>query len=135
MDMRVVFEPLRPGVQDGEEANPGAQSFRIGSHFEKGFGHRAKQNSINDPRVLKRQRRQFMRQREDYVAIGDRQNLRGPITQPLIPCPAVALWAMAVAARSVGNLLMPAMITLLHLGAECGGTARADVSECLALLG
>jgi hypothetical protein len=41
---------------------------------------------------------------------------------------------MAVAARSVCNLLMRAMITLLHLDAERGGTARADVSECLALL-
>lgn len=27
------------------------------------------------------------------------------------------------------------MITLLHLGAERGSTTRADVSECLALLG
>ena len=30
---------------------------------------------------------------------------------------------------------MTAMITLLYLGTECGGAARADVSECLALLG
>jgi hypothetical protein len=30
---------------------------------------------------------------------------------------------------------MSAMITLLHLGAERGGTARADISEWLALLG
>jgi hypothetical protein len=29
---------------------------------------------------------------------------------------------------------MTAMITLLYLGAECGGAARADVSEGLALL-
>src|SRR2546427_6124053 len=69
MDMRVVFESLRPGVQDGEEANPSSQPFRIGGHFEKGFGHRPKQNSINDPRVLKGQRSQLMRQREDDVAI------------------------------------------------------------------
>ena len=68
------------------------------------------------------------------MAIGDRQNLRGPIAQPLIPCPAVALWAMAVAARTVRNLLTPATISLLDLGAECGGTTRADVSECLELL-
>jgi alkanesulfonate monooxygenase SsuD/methylene tetrahydromethanopterin reductase-like flavin-dependent oxidoreductase (luciferase family) len=56
------------------------------------------QNSINDPRVLKCQRSQFMGQREDDVAIRNRQNLRGPIPQPLIPCPAVALWAVAVTA-------------------------------------
>jgi hypothetical protein len=42
---------------------------------------------------------------------------------------------MAVAARLVSNLLVRAMIALLHLGAERGGAARDDVSECLALLG
>src|ERR1700682_618097 len=107
MDMRVVFEPLSPGVQDGEEANPGSQPFRIGGHFEKGFGHGPKQNSINDPRVLKRQRSQFMRQREDDVAIRNRQNLRGPIPQPLIACATVAPWAMTIAAGSVCDLLVP----------------------------
>ena len=134
MDMRMVFDLLCPGVKDGEKANPGSESFRIGSHFGKRFGHGAKQNPINDLRILQRQRSQFTRQREDDVAIRNRQNLRGPIPQPLITCPAVALWAMAVTARSVCNLLMRAMITLLHLSAKCGGAARADVSECLTLL-
>lgn len=68
------------------------------------------------------------------MAIEDRQNLRGSITKPLVSCAAVAVGAMAVAARAVGNLLTPATISLLDLGAECGGTTRADVSECLELL-
>jgi len=72
MDMRVVFEPLGPGVQDSEKTNPGSQPFRIGGHLEKGFGHSTKQKSINDPRVLKCQRSEFMRQREDHVAIRNR---------------------------------------------------------------
>jgi hypothetical protein len=42
MDMRVVFEPLSPSVQDGEKANPGSQPFWIGRHFEERFGHSAK---------------------------------------------------------------------------------------------
>lgn len=76
-----------------------------------------------------------MRQRENNMAIRYRQDLRRPITQPLISRSAVALGAMTVTARSVGDRLMPAMITLLHLRPECGGAARADVSECLPLLG
>ena len=77
-----------------------------------------------------------MRQRENNVAIRYRQDLRGPITQPLISRPAVALGAMTVTARPICDLLMPAVIALLHLRAECGGAAaRADVSECLPLLG
>lgn len=132
--MRVVFELLCPGVQNGEKADPGAHPFRIGGHLGKGFGHGTKQNSVNDLRILKRQRSQFAKQGEDDMAIRNWQQFRGPITQPFIPCSAVALWTMTVAARSVCNLLMRAMITLLHLGAEGGGTARGDVSECLALL-
>jgi len=30
---------------------------------------------------------------------------------------------------------MPAMVTLLYLGTECGGTTGADISECPVLLG
>ena len=59
MDMRVVFEPLCPGVQDGEEADSGSQPFWIGGHFGKRFGYGTKQDSVNDPRILKRQRSQF----------------------------------------------------------------------------
>ena len=80
MDMRVVFEPLCPGVQDGEEGDSGSQPFWIGGHFGKRFGYGTKQDSVNDPRILKRQRSQFTRQREDDVAIWNRQNLRGSIT-------------------------------------------------------
>src|SRR5690242_2796873 len=132
--MRVVFDSLGPGVQNGQESNPSSQSFRIGGHFGKGFGDCAKQNSINHTRVLKRQRGQFVGQREDHVTIWNREDLGGPITQPFIPCPAVALGAMAISARSVCNLLMAAKIALLDLGTERGGTACADVSECLTLL-
>ena len=116
------------------EIQSGLQAFWIGSHLQKRFGHSPKENSINDLRVLQSQRSQFPRQGKDDVTIGNGQNLRGPVPQPLIPCPAVALWAMAVAAGSIGDPLMSAMITLLHLRAKRGCTTRADVSECFALL-
>ena len=41
---------------------------------------------------------------------------------------------MAISARSVCDLLMAAMIALLDLGTERGGTACADVSEYFTLL-
>ena len=75
-----------------------------------------------------------MRQRKHDMAVRDWQNVRCLITQPLVPCAAVALRAMTVAAGSVGNLLLAAMIAQLHLGTERSSTARADVSEGLALL-
>src|ERR1051325_11168436 len=78
---------------------------------------------------------QFMRQGKDDVAIRNRQNLGGSISKPLVACPAVAFWAMTVAARPVGNHLVPAMVTLLDVCAKRSSTARTDVSECLPLLG
>jgi hypothetical protein len=41
---------------------------------------------------------------------------------------------MAVAAGSVCNFLMTAMVALVYLRAKGGGTACADVAECFALL-
>jgi len=69
------------------------------------------------------------------VTVRNRQNLRRSIMKPLVSCSAVALWAMTVAAGSICDYLMTAMVALLHLSAKRGGTARADISECLTLLG
>ena len=75
-----------------------------------------------------------MRQRKDYVAVRNRQKFPCSVAEPLVTRAAVALRAMAIAAGSVCNLLQAAMIALLHLGAERRSTARADISEGLALL-
>jgi hypothetical protein len=83
---------------------------------------------------LQRQRRQFVRQRKDDVAVRNRQNFLCSITEPLVTSAAVALRAMTIAAGSVCNLLLAAMVALLHLSAERSSTARADVSEGLVLL-
>jgi hypothetical protein len=56
------------------------------------------------------------------------------LSEPLVTRAAMALRAMAIAAGSVCNLLLAAMIALLHLRAERSSAARADVSERLALL-
>src|SRR5258706_5447430 len=69
------------------------------------------------------------------MSIRNGQNLLRPGGQPLVPCPAVTLRAMPVAARSVFNRLMGAVVALLYVGAEGGGTARADIPESLPLLG
>src|SRR5258708_34400668 len=60
------------------------------------------------------------------MSIRNGQNLLRPGGQPLVTCPAVTLRAMPVAARSVFNRLMGAVVALLYVGAEGGGTARAE---------
>jgi len=46
----------------------------------------------------------------------------------------MAFRAMPVSARAVLDRLVGAMIALLDAGAKCGGSACADVAECLELL-
>ena len=67
------------------------------------------------------------------MRIRNRENFVGSVAEPLVTSPAVALWAMPVPARAIRSFLVPAMIALLDLRTEGGGTARADISECLAL--
>lgn len=76
-----------------------------------------------------------MRQGEDDMRIGDRQQFFGPFGEPLVTLPAVALWAMPIAAGFILDHLMGAVIALLYELAEGGGAARADVPEGFPLLG
>ena len=52
VDVGMVFQSLRPSMQNGEETQSGSQPFRIGSHFQKRLRHGTKQNAVNDPRIL-----------------------------------------------------------------------------------
>jgi hypothetical protein len=52
MDMWMMLQALRPGVQHSQEPDLGSKPFRIGSQFEQRFGRRTKQNCIGDLRVL-----------------------------------------------------------------------------------
>src|SRR5579872_2622818 len=128
-------ELLAPGVQNGEEAQPGSQSFGIGSHLQQGLGYGPKQNAIDDPWILQRQRSQLVGQGEDDVRIRNWQEFLSPVGKPLVACPAVAFGAVPIATRSVLDHLMRAVIALLNELAERGRAARADVPEGFPLLG
>src|SRR5450759_4644044 len=135
MHVGMVLQSLGPGMQDGQEAQFGSQTFGIGGHLQKRLGYGPEQDPIDDSRVLQGQRRQFVRQGEDHMTIGNGQDLLRAGGEPLVARPAVALRAMPVAARSVFNHLMGAVVALLYVGAEGGRAARADIPESLPLLG
>jgi len=134
VDVRVVFQSLIPGVEDGEKPDARAEPLWIGSHFGEGFGDGAEQDAVDDSRILKSQGRQLMREREDHMSVRNGQDLFGPLRQPLVACPTMAFRAMPVSARAVLDRLVGAMIALLDAGAKRGGSACADVAECLELL-
>ena len=75
MHMGMVHEGLAPGVEDGEEPEAGAEMTGVGGDLLKRPGRRAQQQIVDDLRVLERQRRQALRDREDHVGVRHRQHL------------------------------------------------------------
>ena len=52
MQMRMVQQILPPGVENGEEADFGAQMFGVAREGEQGFRSSAKENIVNRLLVL-----------------------------------------------------------------------------------
>lgn len=94
----MMHDLLIPGMQNREAADPSAEAFGIGGHFQKGLRYGTKQNPINDAWILQRQRRQFVRQSKYHVAIRNGQDLPFTVGKPLVARPAVAFGAVPVAA-------------------------------------
>jgi hypothetical protein len=75
---------LTPGVEHGEESDLSAEMLRIGGDSEKRFRDCAEQQVVNHPPVLKRQVCKRVRQGEDYVVVGHRQQFFLPGLQPFV---------------------------------------------------
>ena len=67
--MRVQQEILPPSMENAEEADLGAQVFRIASDFQKCFRYSLKQEVVEFDLVLEYECLQFMRQRENDMEI------------------------------------------------------------------
>ena len=87
--MRVMFEVLAPGVQDGQEADLGPEVLRIGGDLLQGLGGGAEQEAVDLPRVLQGDRTERRRERKDHVKVLDRQQLRFCAS---IHCAAAVAW-------------------------------------------
>ena len=70
-----------------------------------------------------------MRQGEDHVDIAGGQKVPAARFQPMVASIGLTLRAVPVATRIVGDGAMPAGGTLIHVAAECGGSAAQDRGE------
>jgi hypothetical protein len=69
MDVVMAQQVLAPGMEDGEEADLGAEPFRIGSHFEQGLGTGLEQQVEKGPGRSPSQGVQFVGQGEDDMEV------------------------------------------------------------------
>jgi hypothetical protein len=129
MDMRMSQQILAPGMQHGEESDLSPQVFGIGGNLQKGLRTGAEQEVIEDLLVLQRQLTELMRQGEDNMDIGDRQEFVLASGDPLIPSSALALGAVPIAATIKGDGAIATARTLVAMAAERRGTATCDGPE------
>ena len=109
MNVRMMQQILAPSVQHAEKADLRAEMFRICGDFQQGRGGGSKQEAVQDLLVMKHQRIQFMRQCEDHVHIGDRQQFSNASGEPFIARVDLTLRAVAVA-TSNGELTITCLM-------------------------
>src|ERR1700679_3479800 len=96
--MRVMQQVLSPRMQHAEEADLGAEMPGIGCNLEQRGGAGAKQKVVENLLVVKRQRRQKMRKREDHVDIRHGQEFRIACGEPLVTGVGLTLGTVTITA-------------------------------------
>ena len=127
--MRMQDEGLPPGVQHGEEPNSGAETGGVGSDSQQCFRDRAEQQVVNHARVLEGKLSERIREGEDYVVVGHREQFALASFKPLGFGQRLALGTVAVAARVINGELMSALIALVEMPAERGCSTLLDCAQ------
>src|ERR1700687_1546348 len=103
--------------------------FVVGGDLQEGFGRGAKEHAVNNPLVLEGHGRDHLWQREDDVKVPDREQFSGALFEPRRAGSALALRAMAIAARAIGNRPMPATVALFDVATGRCGATDCDVPQ------
>ncbi len=129
MEMPVLGERLAPRVEDRGDPDRAAEMPRIAAEGEQRVGGRAEEQRVDHPRIALRERVEVMRQREDDMKVGDRQQVGLPGRKP--PClrQGLTLRTVPVAAGVVRHANGAAAVTRLLMSAQGGGATRRDRAQ------
>ena len=118
---RVVIEVLAPAVQDGSNADVGAEVLGLGRDGGERLGRGRKQQSIDLGLVLVGDRADCGWQREHHVEVRHRQQFGFARRKPRLGGRPLALGAVPVTARVIGDACVGAVLTALDMAAEGSG--------------
>ena len=121
----MIVQVLTPAVQHRDEADFGTKMLGIGSNPAQRLSRRFEQDRVDQGLVLKGDRRDLRRQREDDVEIGNRQEFALPRGKPFPAGLSLALRAMPIAAGIVGDADRPAGLATFNMAAEFGLSGKA----------
>ena len=122
----MVRQRLSPGVEDGDDADLGAEPAWIGGERRHRLGGGLEQDGIDDGLVLEGDRGDRRRQCEDDVEIGNRQQVGFSRGEPRGSGWPLTLRTVPIAAGIIGDACRAAVVASLHVAAERLGPARHD---------
>jgi len=113
-------------MEDGGGAGAGTEVLGIGGDGEQCLGRGAEQQVVDHRLVLIGDWGDLGRQGEDQVEVPDRQQVGLAGGEPVLGRCALALGAVAVAARVVRNPTVAAILAALDMATESGRAAALD---------
>ena len=124
--MGMMDERLAPGVEDGEEADLGAEVAWVGSDRAERLGGGPEEETVDDGLVLGGDLGDRRGHGEDDVEVLGGQQVRSAPFEPGGASQRLTGRTVAIATRVVPDAPMTAVVTLLDVAAEGGGTALLD---------
>lgn len=129
VDVRMIIEPLRPTMENGEDTNRAADPARVTAEIDDRLGSCVHQSSIAITLSAPDEGVKFLGQSDGDVEIRDRQHLCLTLLEPVSSLVAMTGRATAVAAAMVDIDLAAAAVASPDLPAERLGSAGKDVGD------
>ena len=134
VNVRMMLQALVPGMEHAEEGDLRAQVSRVERNLQQRGGTGTEQQAVDQPLVLQGKRCQFTWHGEDRMDVAGRQQLTLPLLEPADASVALALRAVPVAARVVGDGCMSAAGALVAMAAQSSRAAARDRGQHLLML-
>ena len=134
MDMRVVMEVLPPGVQNRETGDLRTEVSWVSAEGQQGLGNGAKEHPVDDAAILKRERREFLRNGEHHVEVLHVEQFLLTRLEPVGSSRPLTLRAMPIAARVVNRHLVTAAVLFEMTSQSCRPALRKIVQYSALLL-
>src|SRR5882724_10565473 len=120
--MRVMLKGLSPGMEHGEEADPGPQVLGVRGDGLQGFRRGLKEDAVDHLLILVGYRGDLFRHGEHDMKVLAVEKFRLPVLKPLRPSQTLAFGTMPIPAAIVGVAFVATLIATFQVAAESGGT-------------
>jgi hypothetical protein len=125
---------LTPGMQDGDDTDLSSQVFGIGCDFQQGLCAGGEPQIVKQTRVFQGEHIELVGHGEHDMEIAGSQEFALSGHPPALAGLCLALGAVPVSARVIGDGAITARQASMAMAAEGSGAAALNGPECFALL-